>query len=83
MVTQLERSVLERIRDSEYQDSATGTEAVVGKHVWIDCLEGPVQGKQLGGVLTSLGTKGLVEVHNTPGEQTVALTEAGLMEVPF
>lgn len=80
-ITEKERTLLRAIVSSEYQDGGP----VVGHHVWLDYI---VDTKSRGGVLTSLQSKGLVDVNIVPlsrsnnreagiSDSTVAITEAG------
>jgi hypothetical protein len=75
-ITEKERKVLQGIITNDFQDAATGTEAVIMNDIWVDCLEdstGDLRGKILSGVVSSLSKKGLVW---TDGEG-IAITKEG------
>jgi hypothetical protein len=77
-VTELEASVLLGIDRSCYNDYGNGT------GIWVFSIEARVKGKALGGVLTSLQTKGLLEMGECEKpnmekgtDAWVSLTDAG------
>lgn len=76
--TDKERIVLRAIARSEYQSSDSSDESIIGDHVWTFSVETPeVKGKALSGVISSLCQKGLVEVGESEGDDTIGLTRAG------